>query len=53
MSLNQLMQFENMDDVQRIQVIGSILMANGAKRIVRYQTDDEIVYIPKEVAELC
>ena len=36
MSLNQLMQFENMDDVQRIQVIGSILMANGAKRIVRY-----------------
>ena len=33
MVLNQLLQFENMSDIQRIQAIESILMANGAKRI--------------------
>lgn len=33
MALNQLLQFEVMSDIQRIQAIESILMANGAKRI--------------------
>lgn len=36
MALNQLIQFEDMTDEQRIQAIVNILMANGAQRVVRY-----------------